>query len=183
MLPARRTTVTGNYTIQAVDANGTVLGRQGFTPTFVDLSNPPEDLDMAPFTRVIVPFPEGTVKFRIVDQDSVIRSEVPVSVRRPDGRRNRAAGRPGDIRPLHDNLDSHGPGRRQSLLPGGVQPGRSALDHPAAVGDHDQLCHGFQPPSRRQPGPDPGDGQRRDTQCLGGQRGLQGAAQGDRSHH
>ncbi len=76
-------TVTGNYTIQAVDANGAVLGRQGFTPTFVDLSDPPEDLDTAPFTHVIVPFPEGTVKFRIVDQDSVIRSEVPVSAGAP----------------------------------------------------------------------------------------------------
>ncbi len=75
--------VRGNYTIQAIDANGTVLGRQGFTPTFANLSNPPEDLDAAPFARVIVPFPEATVKFRIVDQDSVVRSEVPVSVNIP----------------------------------------------------------------------------------------------------
>jgi len=73
----------GSYTIQALDANDTVLGQQGFTPKFVNRSNPPEDLDTAPFTRVIVPFPEGTVKFVIVDQNDTIRAEVPVSASAP----------------------------------------------------------------------------------------------------
>lgn len=71
--------LTGAYSIQAIGADGAVLGQQGFRPAFASLSNPPEDLDTAPFTRVLVPFPEGTARFRIVDPNDVVRSEVSVT--------------------------------------------------------------------------------------------------------
>lgn len=75
--------VAGDYTIQALDATGTALAYQGFTPRFVSLSNPPENLEAAPFSRVMVPFPDGTVKFRIVDQTGGVRGEVPVTAHAP----------------------------------------------------------------------------------------------------
>jgi hypothetical protein len=73
----------GTYVIQALDSAGTVLGRQGFTPEFMTLSNPPQEIDPAPFSRVVVPFPTGTVKFRIVDANGLMLSELPVSLNAP----------------------------------------------------------------------------------------------------
>ncbi|MCE5263887.1 MAG: dockerin type I domain-containing protein [Deltaproteobacteria bacterium] len=73
----------GTYVIQALDSDGAVLGREGFTPAFVTLSNPPRAIDPAPFSRVVVPFPAGTVKFRIVDASGSTVGELPVSPNAP----------------------------------------------------------------------------------------------------
>jgi hypothetical protein len=68
---------TGPYRIQAEDAEGAVLAWQEFSiPTFAH-TNPPRDLDEAPFETAL-PFPEGTVRFRILRGEEVL-SEIPVS--------------------------------------------------------------------------------------------------------
>jgi len=73
---------TGTYTIQAINAEGTVLASNGFTPTFFIRSNPPREIDLAPFKQV-VPFPEGTHKFLIVDQNNTILTEYTVTANAP----------------------------------------------------------------------------------------------------
>lgn len=73
----------GTYVIQALGSDGAVLGRQGFTPQFITRSNPPRAIDPAPFSRVGVPFPPGTVKFRIVDANGSTVGELPVSLNAP----------------------------------------------------------------------------------------------------
>lgn len=72
-------TRSGDYAVQAVDSAGTVLGSQGFTPGFLALTNPPREKDPAPFAGVRVPFPEGTVRFRVVDRNGALLNELPVS--------------------------------------------------------------------------------------------------------
>ena len=69
----------GTYTIQAVDAAGTVLASNGFTPTFFVRTNPPRELDPAPFSQVLVPFPAETAKFVIVDQYNNVLAQNSVS--------------------------------------------------------------------------------------------------------
>ena len=74
---------TGTYTIQAVDAAGTVLASNGFTPTSFVRTNPPRELDPAPFSQVRVPFPAGTTKFIIADQTNTVLAEYAVSAHAP----------------------------------------------------------------------------------------------------
>jgi hypothetical protein len=69
--------VTGTYTIEAVDALSQTLASQGFAVSFVAMSNPPEDIDPAPFD-VAVGFPPDTKAFRIKHGETVLRV-VPVS--------------------------------------------------------------------------------------------------------
>ncbi|ABI67515.1 Ig-like domain-containing protein [Syntrophomonas wolfei] len=74
---------TGTYTIQAVDTQGTVLASNGFTPSFFVRSNPPRQLERAPFAQVLVPFPAGTDKFVVLDQDNTLLAELPVTANKP----------------------------------------------------------------------------------------------------
>jgi len=74
---------TGTYIIQAVDAQGTVLASNGFTPSFFVRSNPPRQLERAPFAQVLVPFPAETDKFVVVDQNNTILAEIPVTANEP----------------------------------------------------------------------------------------------------
>lgn len=54
------------YAIVAVDASGKKLAVQTFRPlSYSPFSDPPSELDPAPFVNVHVPFPEGTTKFQI----------------------------------------------------------------------------------------------------------------------
>ncbi|NLK50835.1 MAG: Ig-like domain-containing protein [Syntrophomonadaceae bacterium] len=69
----------GTYTIQAVDENDKVLASNGFNLSFLMRSNPPLEIDSAPFTQVIVPFPEGTKKFWVMDQNDTLLKELGVS--------------------------------------------------------------------------------------------------------
>ena len=72
---------TGSHSILALDASGTVLSRQGFTPYFRDWANPPRVMDKAVFT-VETPLPVGTSCFQIVEGDRVLH-EIPVSTVAP----------------------------------------------------------------------------------------------------
>jgi hypothetical protein len=69
---------TGIYTIRAVGEAGNVLAGNCFSPSFITLSDPPQETDRAPFA-VKVPFPEGTKKFQIVDQNDTVLKELAVS--------------------------------------------------------------------------------------------------------
>ncbi len=72
-------TDNGDYSIQAVDAGGSVLASQGFTLSFYVRSNPPRTVDRAPFVHVMVPFPDGTKKFQVVDRNGSVLEEISVS--------------------------------------------------------------------------------------------------------
>ena len=63
--------ITGTYTILALDAADQVLASQGFEVSFLLLSDPPEDLDIAPF-QVSLPFPAGTAAFQIKKGSEVL---------------------------------------------------------------------------------------------------------------
>jgi len=74
---------SGPYTIQAVDAAGNILAGNGFTPNFFVRTNPPRELDPAPFVQVVVPYPAATAKFIIVDQSQTVLAEYAVSAHAP----------------------------------------------------------------------------------------------------
>jgi hypothetical protein len=57
--------VTGTHAIEALDAEGHVLARQGFTPSFYVNATPPTTINPAPF-GLAVSFPVGTAAFRIL---------------------------------------------------------------------------------------------------------------------
>ena len=65
--------VAGAYSIQALDSAGNVLASQNFDLEFSDWSNPPQELEQAPF-RVALAFPSGTARFVIVHNDIELTS-------------------------------------------------------------------------------------------------------------
>jgi len=73
--------VTGTYTIEAVDVFSKTLSSQGFDVSFVVLTNPPREVDPAPF-EVTVAIPAGTQAFRIKRDEQVLKV-VPISPNRP----------------------------------------------------------------------------------------------------
>ena len=70
------------YTIEAVDAMSTTLASQPLDVEFVVHSNPPKDLDAAPF-EVAVPFSDRTAAFRILKGTDVLKV-VPVTPNAPE---------------------------------------------------------------------------------------------------
>ncbi len=85
--------ITGTYTIEALDAADVVLASQGFEVSFLMLSDPPVDVDTAPF-QVRLPFPADTASFQIKQGNEVLlRVEVSdnspvVNVLSPNGGEN-----------------------------------------------------------------------------------------------
>jgi hypothetical protein len=75
------TSVTGTYTINAVDSLGQIVATQGFDISFEILSNSPVETEYALFSTVIN-FPQNTTAFRIMHDDTVLLA-VPVSVNIP----------------------------------------------------------------------------------------------------
>ncbi|MDD4801909.1 MAG: zinc-ribbon domain-containing protein [Syntrophomonas sp.] len=78
---------TGTYEIQALDAAGTVLARQFFTPTFFPVtytgqSSTTSESDKFSLNDISIPFRDGTAKFSII-KDNVSIIEVPVSGHAP----------------------------------------------------------------------------------------------------
>ncbi len=64
--------ITGAYTVRAVDSTGTVLATQGFDVQFYVRSNPPKTVKLAPFEGSIA-FPANTAKFQILKGTSVLK--------------------------------------------------------------------------------------------------------------
>jgi hypothetical protein len=64
-------TISGTYAIEAVDVLSQPLASQGFDVSFVLLSDPPAELDSAPF-HVGVASPPGTEAFRIKKGETVL---------------------------------------------------------------------------------------------------------------
>lgn len=75
------TPTTGTYTIESVDAVSQTLASQGFEVSFLELSNPPREIDPA-FFEAMVAFPAGTQAFHIKHNDTVL-CVVPVSPNKP----------------------------------------------------------------------------------------------------
>lgn len=73
--------INGTYTIEAADATGQTLAYQGFEVSFLALSNPPQEIDPAPFEAAVA-FPTGTKAFRIKHGDKILYV-VPVSPNQP----------------------------------------------------------------------------------------------------
>ncbi len=65
----------GDYTLEALDADGKILAKQGFKVNFVANTNPPTSLKEAPF-EVGMPFPDETVSFAIKKGTKVIGERV-----------------------------------------------------------------------------------------------------------
>ena len=72
---------SGGYLVEALDSIGLVLASQAFDVSYLALSNPPQDLEMAQFD-VVMPFPPETTAFRITRSGVVLRI-VPVSANAP----------------------------------------------------------------------------------------------------
>ena len=72
---------TGAYQIQAVDGSGTVLATQALDIAYRVHSNPPRDVDPAPFEGTMR-FPTGTTKFQILKNSTVLK-EIAVSANAP----------------------------------------------------------------------------------------------------
>ncbi|MFC1711170.1 hypothetical protein ACFLZ1_01145 [Patescibacteria group bacterium] len=73
--------VAGTYSVEAVDFQGQVLASNGFDVSFILLSNPPTDTNVASF-EVIVAYPVGTSAFRIKKGELVL-AERDVSMNEP----------------------------------------------------------------------------------------------------
>jgi len=65
------TLISGTYTIEALDGFDVVLASQGFEVSFISLSDPPAELDDAPFW-VNLSFPIGTKVFQINKGDAIL---------------------------------------------------------------------------------------------------------------
>ncbi len=72
---------SGDYTLAAVDQSGQVLASQALNVQFWVLTNPPKQIDPAPFNGAMC-FPSGTVKFQIRKGSAVLK-EVLVSKNAP----------------------------------------------------------------------------------------------------
>ena len=68
----------GDYKIQALDSSGSVMAEQGFTPTYVMLSDPPVQLDEGLIIDVQLPLVEGTRKIQVMKDDTIV-GNIPVS--------------------------------------------------------------------------------------------------------
>lgn len=73
---------TGSYSVEAVDASGTLLASQGFTPGFLVRSNPPREIDPAPVEDVPLLLPAATRKVRVL-RGGALLAEKPVSASAP----------------------------------------------------------------------------------------------------
>ena len=65
---------TGTYTIKALDLSGNTLATQALEVEFSVRSNPPRQLNTAPFQGTMR-FPEGTAKFQIVAGNTVLNEK------------------------------------------------------------------------------------------------------------
>jgi hypothetical protein len=74
-------TTTGDYTVEVLDAQGSLLSSQGFSVSFLALSNPPQDLSEAPFV-VAVRFPDGARTIR-VKHGATVLTEMSISAHAP----------------------------------------------------------------------------------------------------
>ena len=59
------------YKRQAINISGDVLASQGFNINFTDQSNPPMEINPAPF-NILMPFPEGTNTFYIRKDEKIV---------------------------------------------------------------------------------------------------------------
>lgn len=73
--------VIGVYSVEAINNAGQMLASQGFDVSFIALSNPPQNIDPAPFETVVAA-PAGTVAFRIKHGATTL-AEVPISLNAP----------------------------------------------------------------------------------------------------
>ena len=72
-----------NFTLQALDAQNTVLASRGFAVRFSLLTDPPRDVDSAPFDGAMQ-FPNATTTFRIVrNSDNMVLKTIQVNAVAP----------------------------------------------------------------------------------------------------